>query len=233
MPENRPRSAPRLDAARTIQGYRRRRSRIMPVIFSGLALILLVGVAGLLVSWLRGSAPPTFLVTPTLTPTLTLTPLPPTRTPVPSDTAPAATPTELLTPTPTRPFTYTVELGDTLYGIAEKFDLSVTVLMAANGITDPSLNIGQQLVIPPGDAQPPTATPLPPDLRPGTLIPYFVQSGDTIQSIASRFNSTAEAIAKENKLTDVNRIAVGQLLQIPVNLVTPTPTATATATATP
>ncbi len=110
--------------------------------------------------------------------------------------------------------------------------------MAANAIIDPgSLFVGQELVIPPLDARLPTATPLPPNLRPGTLIPYVVQFGDTLELIAAKFNSTAEAIADRNDIENANEIAIGQVLQIPVNLVTPTPSLTpgpsATATATP
>jgi LysM repeat protein len=87
----------------------------------------------------------------------------------------------------------------------------------------------------------PTATPIPPDLPRGTRIDYVVESGDSLALIASKFNSTEEAILaiEENALEDPNAIFVGQLLVIPVNLVTPTATrpptstpATAAATAT-
>lgn len=226
------RTSPRLNANETIQHYRRRRGRTMPVFFAGLAVILLVGGVILIVSWLTGDSPPAFLVTSTPTATLTATPASPTPTLAPTGT-PSEIPTETLTPTPERPFTYTVELGDTLFGIAEKFDLDVLVLMAANAITDPgALSVGQQLTIPPSDTELPTATPLPDNLRPGTLIEYTVQPGDTLQIIASKFNSTAEAIAEENDIEDVNQISVGQLLRVPVKIVTPTPTPTITPRAT-
>ena len=233
------RTSPRLNANETIQHYRRRRGRTMPVLFAGLAVILLVGGVILIVSWLTGGNLPAsltaFLFTPTPTATLTSTPIPPTPTLAPTGT-PSEIPTETLTPTPERPFTYTVELGDTLFGIAEKFDLDVLVLMAANAITDPgALSVGQQLTIPPADTELPTATSLPDNLRPGTLIEYTVQLGDTLQSIASEFNSTAERIAEENDIEDVNQISVGQVLRVPVKIVTPTPTPTITprASATP
>ena len=229
------RTSPRLNANETIQHYRRRRGRTMPVLFAGLAVIVLVGGVILIVSWLTGDSPPAFLVTSTPTATLTATPASPTPSLAPTGT-PSEIPTETLTPTPERPFTYTVELGDTLFGIAEKFDLDVLVLMAANAITDPgALSVGQQLTIPPADTELPTATSLPDNLRPGTLIEYTVQLGDTLQSIASEFNSTAERIAEENDIEDVNQISVGQVLRVPVKIVTPTPTPTITprATATP
>ena len=76
----------------------------------------------------------------------------------------------------------------------------------------------------------PTATPIPANIFRGTKIPYNVRTGDTLAAIASKFNSTVDDIVKANNLKDANAIAVGQLLQIPVNLVTPTATRPPTST---
>lgn len=70
----------------------------------------------------------------------------------------------------------------------------------------------------------PTPTPLPTNMPRGTKINYTVQSGDTLDLIAAKFNSTVEDIMTLNKITDKNRIDVGMVLVIRVNLVTPTPT---------
>jgi LysM repeat protein len=67
-------------------------------------------------------------------------------------------------------------------------------------------------------------------LIPGTKIEYVVRQGETLQSIASKFNSTAEAIAKENDITNQNDIQAGQKLIVPVNIATPTPTWTSSPT---
>ncbi|HRQ22494.1 MAG TPA: LysM peptidoglycan-binding domain-containing protein, partial [Anaerolineales bacterium] len=150
-----------------------------------------------------------------------------------------------VTPTPTfsTPFNYTVQDGDSLAVIVDKFNLGddgIALILLLNpfdpatGIgIDPSTQIiipGQVILLPNPDMQLPTATPVPPDLRPGTLIPYTVQAGDSLAAIAARFNSTIDGIIAQNNITNPNALFVGQLLQIPVNLVTPTATRPPTST---
>lgn len=78
----------------------------------------------------------------------TPTPEPPTATPVPPTPEPPT-----VTPQPAAPSrrTYTVQQGDTLRGIAEKFDVTVAALLRANNLTAAqadSIRPGQELVIP-------------------------------------------------------------------------------------
>jgi LysM repeat protein len=47
-----------------------------------------------------------------------------------------------------RPRTHTVSRGDTLFGIARRYGVSVTALRSANRITDDVVRLGQTLVIP-------------------------------------------------------------------------------------
>lgn len=95
---------------------------------------------------------------PTATPSASPSPsATPTRTPSPT---PTATPTATATPTPTivpgQATTYTVQPGDTLLSIAQRFtpaggDVQATAdaISKANNITDPrSIQIGQKLNIP-------------------------------------------------------------------------------------
>lgn len=233
MPEN------EHTAANVIETYRRRRERTIPLVLGGLAVVLLVVGLFLVVVWLTGDNPPAlpgFLASRTPTPSVTPTPVPATATP--NVTATPSEPSE--TPTPQGPTTYIVEVGDTLTSIAENFGVDLLVLMVANNLNDAnSIVVGQQLIIPPPDYQTPTTTALPSTLLPGTKIEYIVQPGDTLASIASRFNSTEEAIVRENDIEDPNHIGVGDKLTIPVGLVTPTrtptpgtPTASATITPT-
>ncbi|RME84963.1 MAG: LysM domain-containing protein, partial [Caldilineae bacterium] len=71
------------------------------------------------------------------------------------------------TPTSRGPVTYTVRPGDTLYGIAVRFDVDVYALLMYNSIDNPtSLRPNQVLRIPPPDYVPPTPTPRPPTATP-------------------------------------------------------------------
>lgn len=48
----------------------------------------------------------------------------------------------------------------------------------------------------------------------GKTITYTVQRGDTLGSIAKRYGTTVSKIAKENNISDVNKIRVAQILKI-------------------
>ena len=100
--------------------------------------------------------------------------------------------------------------------------------MSYNNLTDANqITVGMELTIPPPDTEYPTQTALPDSLIPGSIIQYVVQAGDSLVSIAAQFNSTAEAIAEENDIEDLNNIFVGQSLSVPVGIATPTPTSAA------
>ena len=98
--------------------------------------------------------------------------------------------------------TYTVQPGDTLYGIARKFNLTVEELKRINNLTSNILTIGQVLKVA-EDMNMPTRT-------------YTVQPGDTLYGIARKFNITVEELKRINNLTS-NILTIGQILQIPAS----------------
>lgn len=108
---------------------------------------------------------PTPSITPSITPTASLTatrtPTPPptlTRTPEPTDTRqPTAKPTQA-----SKNQTYTVQPGDTLSAIAQRFDVSVASLMSANSLPNSSIKAGQVLIIPGAGANPQPTQSSPP-----------------------------------------------------------------------
>lgn len=215
-----------------IDGYRRRQqaAKKAPIIL-GIAAILLIVGAGVIIFWVLGSDVPSLALfaseTPTPTNTATVTP---TSSPTATFTVtPTETPTPTITntPTPSGPFLYEVVEGDSCYAIAVKFDVDILLLITINNL-DPSCPIrpGDKLTIPGPDTELPTATPLPANLPRGYIIEYTVLPGDTVAIIATKFNSTVEAIIEENEIENENDILAGQILRVPVNLVTPVPTNT-------
>ena len=100
---------------------------------------------------------------------------------------------------------YTVKAGDTLYSIARKYNVTVSGLAKANNITNYNLiNVGQVLTIL-GKSSPP----------PVTTVKYTVKAGDTLYSIARKYNTTVAKIAAANNISNINAIRVGQVLTIP------------------
>lgn len=100
--------------------------------------------------------------------------------------------------------TYTVKKGDTLYFIARKYSTTVSKLAQANNIKNINLiRVGQVLKLPG------TATPKPAPVR-----TYTVKRGDTLYSIARKYNTTVTKIAQTNNIKNVNVIRVGQVLKI-------------------
>lgn len=217
---------------------RERRQRFGPLIFGGLAIVLVAIGAFLIVLALRGNSFSLFSrATPTATFTATPTPVTPTATPTETAT-PTITPipSETLEPTPAEPFEYTVIVGDSLVSIAEQFNVEYVAIMLLNGLTNDSIIYpGDVLTIPNPDLGIPTPTPLPPNLSSGAVIEYFVLPGDSLQLIADQFLSTVDEIIEENELEDATQIFPGQVLRVPYYVVTPTfgPTETPVPSETP
>ena len=96
---------------------------------------------------------------------------------------------------------YTVKSGDTLYSIAQKYNTTIDDIMKLNNLTTSVLSLGQQLKIPQVS-------------KPSGGIDYVVKSGDSLYSIAQKYNTTVNEIKSLNNLSS-NLLSVGQTLKIP------------------
>ena len=235
------------DAKNVISSYRKKQ-KLGPYIIGGIAILLAIAGITLLIIYLvgGGGVPKLGLFstdTPTPTATFTPTPVTPTATATMTPTV-TLTPTVTPTNTPNAPFEYEVQEGDNCTSIAEQFEVDIEVLLALNNLSSSCfITPGQTILIPAPGQQLPTATPLPTDIAPGTLIQYTVRPGDSLNALAEQFNSTVERIIEEtneyrrendlDEMEDANDIFVGDILIIPVFIVTPVPTNTPTLTPTP
>lgn len=138
--------------------------------------------------------------------------------------------------------------GDTLYGLARKYDVSADALAKANNFNDkskPVLKLGQMLVIPAkagsvktaqanvqakpasvtstvekADSAPQTVAKATPTDTAGSekkLSQHKVVSGDTLYSLARKYNVSIEALAKANNFADRDKavLKLGQMLIVP------------------
>lgn len=105
--------------------------------------------------------------------------------------------------------TYTVVKGDSLYTISKKYGITVDELMRYNNLSSTSLQIGQILKIPTtmDDGGGIIITPI--------YENYTVKKGDSLYTIAKKFNTTVDQIRKDNSLTSTN-LSIGQVLKIKV-----------------
>ena len=108
---------------------------------------------------------------------------------------------------PTSTITYTVQSGDTLWKIAQKFGVTTQTIVQANNL-DPTkyLYVGQKVTVPRKASQPE---------QPTSTVTYTVQTGDTLWKIAQKHGRTIQAIVEANKLDTTKYLYVGQKLIIP------------------
>ena len=110
---------------------------------------------------------------------------------------------------------YTVKPGDTLYRIATQNNTTVDIIKILNNLKDDTLSIGQQILIPNTEIIE----------IPTTTTNYNVKAGDTLYSIAKKYNTTVDKIKRLNNLfTDI--LTIGQNLKLPLTEYIETPSST-------
>lgn len=102
--------------------------------------------------------------------------------------------------------TYTVVSGDTLYSIANKYNTSVSNLRNINNLSSDILSVGQKLLVPKDSSIIGTQIT--------NYIDYRVMPGDTLYSIADKYNTTVSELISINNLSNFN-LSVGQVIKVP------------------
>ncbi len=114
---------------------------------------------------------------------------------------------------------YTVKPGDTLYSIAKNFGMSVEELISLNNLKSNTLSIGQQLIVNKNPASsnnaliPLGSTCYGTGYKEPTYITYTVKRGDSLYTIAKKYNTSIEHLKRLNDLNN-NDLSIGQVLKI-------------------
>ena len=97
---------------------------------------------------------------------------------------------------------YVVEQGDSLFNIARRFNTTVVQLRALNGVAGGrDLTVGQSIIVPRVDET--------------IFDTVVVESGDSLYSIARRYNVSLSALQALNRLADARDLTVGQAILAP------------------
>jgi LysM repeat protein len=110
---------------------------------------------------------------------------------------------------------YTVQYGDTMSSIANRFGVPMQAIMQANPQYGAYIPVGQQMYVP---------NPYSPaNYGYGATSRYIVQPGDTLFGIARRFGVSVYALMNINRIYNPNIIFAGMSLLIPGGYVPPSP----------
>lgn len=100
---------------------------------------------------------------------------------------------------------HVVVAGDTISGIATRYGITQTQLIAANGLTGGRVYVGQRLSLVPSTNNRPAAE----------ATTYTVVVGDTLSGIAQKLGTTMRALQSANGLANPNQVVIGMRLTVP------------------
>lgn len=101
-----------------------------------------------------------------------------------------------------------VEVGETLYGISRKYDVSVEAIKAENDLKSNSLSAGMILKIPSEEKE-----TEPKEVEKAEPVYHTVEPGETLYRISRAYETDVDQVKKWNDLKS-NEISVGQKLRV-------------------
>ena len=119
---------------------------------------------------------------------------------------PAAAPAA---PAKSKSSVHVVRTGDTLYGVARRYGVTIPALAAANGMSSKShLTAGERLAIPARAGVDRASA------SESTRMTYKVRSGDTLSEIADKFNVSVNQLMSWNRMRQATSLRAGQKLVV-------------------
>jgi murein DD-endopeptidase MepM/ murein hydrolase activator NlpD len=93
---------------------------------------------------------------------------------------------------------YTVEKGETLSTIADKYNISIDTILLANELDNTKIQVGQELLI-----------------LPVSGIIHMVEKGESIDAIAKKYGAKKDEIVSYNDLPSSGDVFIGDVLIVP------------------
>lgn len=107
-------------------------------------------------------------------------------------------------------YLHTVKPGETLFSISKAYNVSQKDVINSNKEAASSLKVGQVLKIPTDQI-----AKLPSSLNSENFIYHIVEAGQTVLSIAEKYNITKEQLYKFNPEAEISPLQAGQVIKIP------------------
>ncbi|HLA42302.1 MAG TPA: LysM domain-containing protein, partial [Aggregatilineales bacterium] len=115
---------------------------------------------------------------------------------------PPLIPTE--SPDPGGMVIHVVQRNETLSEIAQTYGTTIESLMVVNSLADPDkLQVGQRVIIPVSGVS-----------TLGLLETHMVEPGETLYTIAERYNSTPDSLSQVNNIPSADSLYVGQNIMV-------------------
>ncbi|NDJ62139.1 MAG: LysM peptidoglycan-binding domain-containing protein, partial [Chloroflexi bacterium] len=98
---------------------------------------------------------------------------------------------------------HVVQRGETLYGVAQQYNVGMVALAQLNGIVNPAtIQVGQRLLVP-ADRR-----------TDDDQVVHIVQPGETVESISALYGLNADVLAARNNLGTGRNVYIGQRLNV-------------------